>query len=41
MAVVEGLHPGGEPLNDEMPRWEMSDDDLADLAEYLQSFTSP
>lgn len=41
MAVVDGLHPDGEPLSDEMPRWDLSDEDLADLAEYLQSFTSP
>jgi mono/diheme cytochrome c family protein len=36
-AVVEGQHPDGEPLEDDMPRWNMGDQDLADLAEYLQS----
>lgn len=41
MAVVEGLHPDGSPLSDAMPRWEMSGDDLTDLAEYLQSFPEP
>jgi len=36
-AVVGGEHPGGEPLSDLMPRWQLSDRDLAALAEYLQS----
>lgn len=36
-AVVVGEHPGGEPLNDLMPRWQLNDRDLAALAEYLQS----
>lgn len=37
MAVVEGSHPDGEPLSDDMPRWRMSDSDLEDLAEYLMT----
>ena len=37
LAVVEGRHPGGESLSDDMPRWRMDDRDLADLTEYLQS----
>lgn len=36
-AVVEGKHPDGEVLSTDMPRWEMSDQDLADLFEYLKS----
>lgn len=36
-AVVEGSHPDGKPLGDDMPRWEISEDDLIDLADYLQS----
>lgn len=36
-AVVEGKHPDGAPLSDLMPRWQLSDRDLADLAAYLQS----
>lgn len=36
-AVIEGRHPDGEPLSSDMPRWEMSEPDLLDLAEYLQS----
>lgn len=41
MAVVEGFHPDGSRLGEDMPRWRMSDDDLTDLAEYLQSFPEP
>jgi mono/diheme cytochrome c family protein len=41
MAVTEGLHPDGQALSEEMPRWEMSAADLADLADYLQSFSAP
>lgn len=37
MSVVEGRHPDGDPLDEAMPRWWLEDDDLADLAEYLQS----
>ena len=40
-AVTEGRHPDGESLGDDMPRWEISETDLADLAEYLQSFPAP
>ena len=41
MAVTEGLHPGGESLSDDMPRWDIPEADLRDLAEYLQSFSTP
>ncbi len=37
MAVVEGKHPDGEPLSEDMPRWDIGDEDLYDLAEYLMS----
>jgi cytochrome c553 len=37
LAVVEEKHPNGERLNSDMPRWNLSDDDLADLMEYLKS----
>ena len=40
-AVVEGRHPDGDRLSEDMPRWDMSEDDLRDLAEYLQSFEGP
>jgi|GEM_PF-821399 len=36
-AVVAGVHPDGEPLSEDMPRWQISDSDLRDLAAYLQS----
>lgn len=37
LAVVEGKHPNGERLSNDMPRWNVSDDDLADLATFLNS----
>lgn len=36
-AVVMGQHPNGEPLSDDMPRWQMTDDELRELMAYLQS----
>ncbi|MCK4977941.1 MAG: cytochrome c [Anaerolineales bacterium] len=36
-AVVEGQHPGGESLSREMPRWQISDEDLADLLAFLKA----
>jgi hypothetical protein len=36
-AVVEGKHPDGDPLNQDMPRWRMDDKDLNDLFEFLKS----
>ncbi len=37
MAVVEGKHPDGERLSNDMPRWNLSDEDLSDLADFLKS----
>lgn len=37
-AVVNGKHPDGETLSTDIPRWEMSDQGLADLFDFLQSF---
>jgi len=37
LAVVEGEHPDGQPLSRDMPRWRMSEKDLADLFEFLKS----
>ena len=37
MAVVEGKHPDGEPLDEDMPRWDINEEDLEDLAEYLMT----
>lgn len=36
-AVVDGQHPDGEALSQDMPRWQMSDADLADLYTFLLS----
>jgi hypothetical protein len=36
-AVVEGMHPDGDELSPVMPRWQIDDDDLVDLFEYLKS----
>ena len=36
-AVMDGEHPDGDSLNQDMPRWKMSDNDLADLFAFLQS----
>lgn len=37
MAVIEGQHPNGKPLKQDMPRWNISEEDLIDLANYLKS----
>jgi mono/diheme cytochrome c family protein len=36
-AIKEGLNPAGEELDLCMPRWEMSDKDMADVIEYLKT----
>ena len=36
-AVVFGEHPDGEALSTEMPRWQIGDQDLADLFAFLKS----
>ncbi len=41
LAVIEGLHLDGEPLDNDMPRWQMTDADLQDLVDYLQSLPGP
>lgn len=40
-AVVEGVHPDGQRLSNDMPRWSLSENDLKDLADYLQAFNEP
>ncbi|HSF82183.1 MAG TPA: c-type cytochrome [Anaerolineales bacterium] len=37
LAVVGGKHPDGDSLSRDMPRWEMDDEDLADLFDFLKS----
>ena len=36
-AIALGLDPAGEPLDQTMPRWRMSDQDLDDLLEFLRT----
>jgi hypothetical protein len=36
-AITEGINPAGEPLDEEMPRWSMSQDDLDDLIDFLKT----
>lgn len=36
-AVMDGEHPDGDPLSDEMPRWNISEGDLEHLFAFLQS----
>jgi cytochrome c oxidase subunit 2 len=37
LAVVEGQDPDGTQLDSDMPRWNISDDDLADLIAFLKT----
>lgn len=39
LAVVEGKHPDGESLDGDMPRWQMGDEDLSDLLDFLKSLS--
>jgi cytochrome c oxidase subunit 2 len=36
-AITQGLDPAEEPLDWQMPRWQMSDQDLNDLLDYLKT----
>ena len=36
-AVVFGQHPDGDPLDYDMPRWQMSEKDLEDLFDFLMT----
>ena len=35
-AITRGIDPGGEPLDELMPRWRMSEQDLADLVDFIK-----
>jgi mono/diheme cytochrome c family protein len=37
LAVVEGKHPDSTSLSSNMPRWNIGDEDLADLVDYLKT----
>ena len=36
-AITDGVDPAGERLDDEMPRWRMSEQDLEDLVEFIKT----
>ena len=36
-AVIDGQHPDGDELDSDMPRWQISDGDLADLFAFLKT----
>ncbi|MBI2847543.1 MAG: hypothetical protein HYX83_00045 [Chloroflexi bacterium] len=36
-AITCGIDPAGVSLDDNMPRWRMSDEDLEDLIEFLKT----
>ena len=38
-AVTKGVEPDGDPLDEAMPRWNMSDQDLEDLITYLKQIS--
>ncbi len=37
LALEEGKDPDGSMLSTDMPRWKMSDEDIADLVDYLKT----
>ena len=37
LAVVSGMHPDGKILDRDMPRWQLNDNDLSDLFEYIKT----
>ena len=37
IAIRDGKNPAGQDLDNTMPRWQMSDNDLDDLVEYLKT----
>lgn len=36
-AITEGIEPNGEEMSELMPRWQMADEDLDDLIEFLKT----
>ncbi len=37
LAITRGINPAGEPLDGEMPRWQMSTQDLNDLVDFIKT----
>jgi mono/diheme cytochrome c family protein len=38
-AITKGVDPNGDQLENYMPRWDMSDEDLNDLINYLKTLS--
>lgn len=38
LVVIGGVHPNGDLLSRDMPRWRMDDKDLSDLLVFLETF---
>jgi mono/diheme cytochrome c family protein len=36
-AITRGVDPAGEPLDEEMPRWHMAEQDMDDLVEFIKT----
>jgi hypothetical protein len=36
-AISEGINPAGDPLDEEMPRWRMSDNDMNGLVDFMKT----
>jgi len=36
-AIIQGINPVGEPLDELMPRWQMSERDLDDLVDFIKT----
>lgn len=36
MAITQGLNPAGQPLDECMPRWDIDENDLNDLVDFLK-----
>jgi mono/diheme cytochrome c family protein len=36
-AITRGINPAGEPLDEAMPRWKMSTQDLNDLVNFIKT----
>jgi hypothetical protein len=37
LAITRGINPAGEHLDEEMPRWQMSERDLGDLVDFIKT----
>jgi cytochrome c oxidase subunit 2 len=37
LGITKGIDPAGEPLDEEIPRWNISQQDMDNLIEYLKT----